>query len=176
MPWASVLHSWTILDSHDTARFRTISGTRERHVVGIGLQMTTPGVPMVFAGGELGLEGEWGEDARRTIPWERPEEWDAELLESFRGLIALRRSSRALARGGIRYAHVSPDAIAYLRESPGETFLCLAARAEHAPVRLSLRALGGANLDTLWGAEATIDGEDAVLPANGPAFHAWRVT
>ena len=24
--------------------------------------MTTPGVPMVFAGDELGLEGAWGED------------------------------------------------------------------------------------------------------------------
>ena len=44
-----VLHSWTLLDSHDTARFRTVAGSRERHVVGIGLQMTTPGVPMVFA-------------------------------------------------------------------------------------------------------------------------------
>ena len=35
--------------------------------------MTTPGVPMVFAGDEIGLEGDWGEDARRTMPWSRPE-------------------------------------------------------------------------------------------------------
>ncbi len=26
---------------------------------------------MVFAGDEIGLEGEWGEDARRTMPWDR---------------------------------------------------------------------------------------------------------
>jgi alpha-glucosidase len=176
LPWSSVVHSWTILDSHDTARFRTISGSRERHVVGIGLQMTTPGVPMVFAGAELGLEGEWGEDARRTIPWDRPETWDTALLESFRGLAALRRSSRALSHGGIRYAHVSADAIAYLREAPGETVLCLASRADHASPRVPLGVLGGRDLDTLWGAEATIEGEDAVLPGSGPAFHAWRVT
>ena len=67
----SVLHSWNLLDSHDTARFRTIAGTPERHLVGIGLQMTLPGVPMVFAGDELGVEGQWGEDARRTMPWGR---------------------------------------------------------------------------------------------------------
>lgn len=175
MPWSSVLHSWTILDSHDTARFRTISGSRERQVVGVGMQMTTPGVPMVFAGGELGLEGEWGEDARRTIPWDRPETWDTELLETYRGLVALRRSSRALARGGIRYAHVSADAIAYLREAPWETVLCLASRAAHEPVRIPLAALGGGALDTLWGEDATIDRDDVVMPANGPAFHAWRV-
>ena len=28
VPWESVLHSWNLLDSHDTARFRTIAGTR----------------------------------------------------------------------------------------------------------------------------------------------------
>jgi alpha-glucosidase len=130
---------------------------------------------MVFAGDELGLEGEWGEDARRTMPWSRPETWDLKLLETYRGLIGLRRSSRALARGGIRYAHVSADAIAYLRETLGEAVLCLAARDEHEPVRLPLAAIGGSGLETLWGDDAEIEGGDAVLPAGGPAFHSWRV-
>ena len=116
-----VIHSWAILDSHDTARFRSIAGSRERQLVGVGLQMTTPGVPMVFAGDEIGLEGEWGEDARRTMPWDRPGEWDAELLDGYRRLDRAPPQQRdALARGGIRYAHVSDDAIAYLRESPEE--------------------------------------------------------
>ncbi len=173
--WGCVLHSWALLDSHDTARFRTIAGSRERQLVGIGLQMTTPGVPMVFAGDEIGLEGAWGEDARRTMPWSRPETWDAELLDAYRRLISLRRGSEALARGGIRYVHVSADAIAYLREARGETVLCLAARSGHEPIRLRLAALGGTELETLTGADAEIDRGDAVLPAIGPAFHAWRV-
>ena len=176
VPWCAVLHSWAILDSHDTARFRTIAGSRERQLVGVGLQLTTPGVPMVFAGDEIGLEGEWGEDARRTMPWSRPETWDTELLDSYRRLVALRRQSRALARGGIRYAHVSAETIVYLREAEGETVLCLAARDRHEPVRLPLAALGGAGLATLAGEDAEIEGGDAVLPAEGPAFHAWRVT
>src|SRR5437763_1616942 len=71
VPWNFTLHSWAILDSHDTPRFRTMAGSKERQLVGIGLQMTTPGVPMVFAGDELGLEGKWGEDARRTMPWDQ---------------------------------------------------------------------------------------------------------
>ena len=129
VPWRSVLHSWVLLSSHDIARFKVVSGSRERHLVGVGLQMTTPGVPMVFAGDELGLEGRWGEDARRPMPWDRPEAWDAELLAAYRTLIGLRRSSAALTRGGIRFAHVGPDAIAYLRETRGERLLCLATRA-----------------------------------------------
>jgi alpha-glucosidase len=176
VPWPSVLHSWVLLDSHDTARFRTIAGTRERQLVGVGLQMTTPGVPMVFAGDELGLEGDWGEDARRTMPWSRPETWDTELLAGYRRLCGLRRQSRALARGGIRYAHVSEDAIAYAREAEGETVLCLAARASHEPVRLLLAAIGGSELEVLFGESAVVEGGEVVLPGDGPAFHAWRVT
>ena len=78
IPWSASLHSWAILDSHDVIRFRTLAGSRERQLVGVGMQMTTPGVPMVFAGAEIGLEGDWGEDARRTMPWDRRETWDTE--------------------------------------------------------------------------------------------------
>jgi alpha-glucosidase len=166
VPWQFTLQSWAILDSHDSARFRTIAGSRERQLVGVGLQMTTPGVPMVFAGDELGLEGAWGEDARRTMPWDRPETWDTQLLEEFRRLIALRRAHPALARGGIRYAYVDDDVIAYLRETRDERLLCLASRAAHEPIRLPFPSL-----ETLYGADA----EDGVLPADGPSFHVWRI-
>ena len=90
IPWSASLHSWAILDSHDSPRFRVVAGSRERQLVGVGLQMTTPGVPMVFAGSEIGLAGDWGEDARRPMPWSRPETWDTEALEGHRGLRGLR--------------------------------------------------------------------------------------
>jgi alpha-glucosidase len=166
VPWQFVLNSWAILDSHDSPRFRTMAGSRERQLVGVGLQMTTPGVPMVFAGDELGLEGEWGEDARRTMPWDRPNTWDSALLEDYRRLIALRRTNDALARGGMRYAYVDEDVIAYLRETRDERLLCLASRAPHDPIRLPFTSL-----ETLYGDDA----EDGVLPADGPSFHVWRV-
>jgi alpha-glucosidase len=108
------------------ARFRTIAGTTERHLVGVGLQMTLPGVPMLFAGDELGLEGAWGEDARRTMPWGG--DWDQAFLGEVRALARLRRSLPALARGGLRFVHVAPDAIAFLRETRDERLLVLAMR------------------------------------------------
>jgi len=176
VPWQFLLHSWTLLDSHDTPRFRTLAGSRENQLVGVGLQMTMPGVPMVFAGDELGLEGEWGEDARRTMPWDRRKIWDTELLGEYKRLIALRRSSAALAYGGIRFAFVDEDVIAYLRESPGERLLCLASRDEHEPVRLPLGALESRGLESLYGAEAETAAGDVLLPATGPSFHVWRLT
>jgi alpha-glucosidase len=164
VPWNFVLHSWAILDSHDSPRFRTMAGSEERQLVGIGLQMTTPGVPMLFAGDELGMEGEWGEDARRPIQWDEPL---PRLFEQYRRLIALRRSSAALARGGLRYAYVDEDVIAYVRETPQERLLCLASRAPHEPIRLPVRAE-----ETLYGD----DPEDDRFPADGPSFHVWRLT
>jgi alpha-glucosidase len=170
VPWEFSLHSWAILDSHDTPRFRTLAGSRDRQLVGVGLQMTMPGVPMVFAGDELGLEGDWGEDARRTMPWDRPDSWDTALLEEYRRLIELRRSSDALARGGLRYAYVDDDVIVYLRETPEERLLCLASRAPHEPVRLPFPSL-----ETLYGDDAEHESGDALLPAEGPSFHIWRL-
>jgi alpha-glucosidase len=175
IPWSSVLHSWVLLDSHDTARFRTVAGTRERQLLGVGLQMTTPGVPMVFAGDELGLEGAWGEDGRRTMPWDAPESWDTELLDAYRELIALRRSSDALARGGIRYVHVDDDTIAYLRETRDERVLCVARRADGGPVALEASSLDAGELVTLAGEDAEVREDAVVLPGAGPAFHAWRI-
>ncbi|MDQ4029463.1 MAG: glycoside hydrolase family 13 protein [Actinomycetota bacterium] len=172
VPWQAILHSWTLLDSHDTARFRTVAGSRERQLVGLGLMFTTPGVPMLFAGDELGLEGAWGEDGRRTMPWGREDDWDGAVLQETRKLAALRRSSEALARGGLRYAHVDDDVIAYLRETDSERLLCLASRAPHAPLRLPLGCRG---LDALYGPEAVVAGGFALVPADGPAFHVWRI-
>ena len=166
VPWDAVLNSWTLLDSHDTGRFGYVTASRDRHLVGLGLQFTTPGVPMLFAGDELGLGGAWGEDARRTIPWDRPESWNTTLLGATAQLAKLRRSSDALARGGIRYLHVSDDAIAYLRETRSERLLCLAARAAHDPIVTPFT-----DLETLVGGDA----RDGVLPADGPAFHIWRI-
>ncbi len=166
VPWESVIHSWNLLDSHDTARFRTIAGTAERHLVGIGLQMTTPGVPMLFAGDELGLTGAWGEDARRTMPWGSEETWDQAFLSEVRALATLRRSSDALARGGVRYVHVSDDAIAFLRETRSEQLLVLASRAPHEPITTPFRTL-----ETLYGEDASA----GALPSDGPAFHIWRI-
>jgi alpha-glucosidase len=166
VPFETSLHSWTLLDTHDTPRFGSVCGSRERHLVGLGLQMTTPGVPMIFAGDELGLEGAWGQDARRTMPWDDPDTWDEQLLREHRRLIALRRSSDALARGGIRYVHLGDEAIVYLRETKLERLLCLAARAPHDPISVPFP-----NLETLYGHDA-IDGR---LPSDGPAFHVWRI-
>ncbi|MFI6455002.1 alpha-amylase family glycosyl hydrolase [Streptosporangium amethystogenes] len=174
MSWRSLVHSWSILGSHDTARIRTICGGDPALVeVAAGLMFTLPGTPMVFAGDEIGLEGAWGEDSRRTMPWDRPERWDQGTFGVYRDLIALRRGEAALRHGGLRWLHVSEDAVVYVRERAGERLLILAARAAHRPVRLPL---GARCLPVYGDAELSPEADGTVtLPADGPAFHIWRL-
>jgi alpha-glucosidase len=127
--WRATASSWNILGSHDSARIRTlVGGDAAVHRVAAGLQFTMPGVPMIFAGDEIGLEGVNGEDARRPMPWHRREEWDEQTLTTYADLARLRRDHPALRRGGLRWAHVDADTIAYLREHPGQTVLVVARR------------------------------------------------
>jgi len=88
------------------------------------------------------------------------------LLAAYRALLKLRRSSVALARGGMRYVHIGDDVVAYLRETHDEQLLCLASRAPHTPIRVPFR-----RLETMYGDEV----RDGILPADGPAFHVWRI-
>ncbi|MDQ2625108.1 MAG: glycoside hydrolase family 13 protein, partial [Actinomycetota bacterium] len=110
VPWCVAARQWNLLGSHDTPRIRTLLGAnRALQEVAVGLLVTMPGTPMVFAGDEVGARGTNGEHARTTMPWSDPARWDAETFELYRGLIALRRESAALRRGGLRWIDVGPD-------------------------------------------------------------------
>ncbi len=172
VPWQVQAHSMTLLGSHDTFRIRTLVRERHLHAVAVGVLATMPGVPMVFAGDEIGLEGTTGEGARTPFPWHRPETWDTAILATYRRLLAVRRGSVALRRGGLRWAHVGPDSLTYLREHPAQTVLVHVARAPHPPVRLPLTVH---DPETLYGDDLVTGADQVTLPADGPAVHVWRV-
>lgn len=114
VPWDVDANSWTLLDSHDTARFRP-SPRRARST-------------------SSGSGCKWRRRACRCCSWDRPETWDAELLREYGALIALRRTSHALAYGGLRYVHVGDDAIAYVPSRAASA--CSALQ----PARLTIRS------------------------------------
>lgn len=166
--WRTLLHSWNPLDTHDSARMRTVTGSRERHLVAVGLQMTLPGTPMIFAGDEFGLTGWVGEQARTPMPWNRPDDRDEATLSAYQSMVALRNAHPELRRGGLRWAYAGADALAFLREGHGGTLLVLARRAGGEAIDLGLPE--GANL---YGGKALTGG---CLPASGgPDFQVWRL-
>jgi alpha-glucosidase len=151
MPWRSYAFSWPLLGSHDTARIRTLCGSRERHIAALALLMTLPGTPMIFAGDEIGAEGAWGEDSRTTFPWDDRSTWDEEIFAAYKSLISVRKDSEALLAGGLRWIHVSEDLLVYLRESGDQRILVAVSRSPHEPVSLSLKDLHTSRMEPLFG-------------------------
>jgi alpha-glucosidase len=126
---------------------------------------------MVFAGDEIGLTGVNGEDSRRTMPWHRPDGWDRVTLARYRELIALRHVHPALREGGLRWAYVDDDALAFLRETKSGGLLVLARRCAGRPIVLPLPG----PLENVYGGApvSAVDGGIG-LPGDGPTFQVWR--
>jgi len=153
IPWRSLTASMLLLDSHDTARFRTVVlGDTKAHVAAMTMMMTYPGVPSIFAGDEIGLEGSWGEDARRTINWDDKSQWDSEFLAEVKKLVALRKSREGLINGGLRWIAIESDYIAYLRETSRESILVLISR-NGISATIDLEPFGYSVAKTLYGQE-----------------------
>ncbi|MGK5738272.1 glycoside hydrolase family 13 protein [Micromonospora sp. URMC 103] len=172
--WRSYTHSWQLLGSHDSARIRTVVGDAARQEVAAGLLATMPGTPMIFAGDELGLTGDNGEDSRTPMPWHRPERWDRGTFAAYRSLIALRRAEPALRHGGLRRLHHDPDTLVFARESPDGAVLVLARRAAARPVRLT----GLPAAENVYGGAPGLRpdaGGRVTLPGDGPTFQVWRL-
>ncbi len=179
--WRATAGSWNILGSHDSARIRTVVGSPQVHRVAAGLQFTLPGVPMVFAGDEIGLEGVTGEDARRPMPWQASETWDAETLAAYGALAQLRRSRVGLRRGGLRWAHADADVVAFLREHPDERHLVVARRGAGGEIELDAHDLGASSGTHLFGTDGGSADLRAVhdlirVPASeGPRLDVWEL-
>ena len=155
-----------------------MTGSGAVHRVAAGLQFTMPGVPMLFAGDEIGLEGVNGEDARRPFPWGDPDRWDDDTLAAYAGLARLRGEHEALRRGGLRWAHVDDDALVYLREHPAGSVLVAARRTAGPAIDLEAGPLGFVDGSLLLGAGGDLVETDGVvtLPASdGPSFSVWRL-
>ena len=176
IPWRVRLGNMLALDSHDTARFAT-NAPAEVIPVAVGLSMTLPGLPVVYAGDEFGLTGADGEASRTPMPWGTEEESEtARRLALYRDLIGVRRTHPALSTGGLRWLHVEDDAIVFVREHPDESVLVLAARAE---ARITLDA---AELSDPRGARTVFgdalletDAHVVVLHATHATFGVWSL-
>ncbi|WP_188037450.1 glycoside hydrolase family 13 protein [Actinotalea sp. JY-7885] len=181
VPWQVTAHQWNMLGSHDTPRLRTMVGAGVRPEgevdaaveVAVGLLMTYPGTPMIFAGDEVGATGDNGEHARVTMPWDRPERWHSRTFETYRSLIAVRRASAALRRGGLRWLLVEDDAVLYLRETPEESVLVAVARAPWSGAVLPEGL--GAGATTLHGPDLRRGGDGLLVPGQGPGVGVWRL-
>lgn len=166
-PWSAITASMTLLDSHDCARFRSVAASAERHLAGMTMLLTFPGVPVIFAGSEIGVTGSDMNQARVPFPWDA--EWDSDFLADVTSLIELRRRNVVLQLGSLRWIQASPDCVTFLRELDGERWLVHVARDAHDAVELP--GLGGGS----WRAEfGDLRLEDRTVSAPRSGGWVWR--
>ncbi|WAM33680.1 glycoside hydrolase family 13 protein [Caldicellulosiruptor morganii] len=85
-----------LIGSHDTKRvLNAVLKNKKLAMLACVYNLTYQGVPMIYYGDEVGMEGEHDPDCRRGMVWEE-ERWDREVFELYRKLINLKRTSKAL--------------------------------------------------------------------------------
>jgi glycosidase len=183
-----------LLDSHDKTRFMAFAdgdvppGTNEaelgwgpdaprvdrpatyrRMELALAYLMTTPGIPVVYYGDEVGMTGAADPDNRRPMPWAdqgatlAPEQ--TALREAASRLAALRRDLPALRHGAFDTVQATETLWVYRRRSPGSD------------VVVALNTGDGAADVRLPGVpvSSAVDALDASAPVAGPDGLAFSV-
>lgn len=115
---------WNLIDSHDTVRFLTDSkGELSRLRLASAFQFLYIGIPYIYYGDEVGLDGGHDPFCRRCMEWdEKKMDWN--LHKHYKGLIALRKGSPAFSRGSFRELKRLERGILFQRQYKDETYWC----------------------------------------------------
>jgi len=131
------LRMFNQLDSHDTARFISLLGKQvDRMPLGVVWLFTWPGVPCIYYGDEVGLDGNNDPFCRKTFPWDKKQQ-DATLFALYQQMATLRKKSRALRYGGCQVVSAEGDVVVFVRVYQHERVLVAINRGETCEVVLS---------------------------------------
>jgi len=130
VPFVIALQQFNQLGSHDTTRIlRVTDGDRALVKLGTALLMSYVGVPCLYYGDEVGLDGGHDPDNRRCMPWDESA-WDTDLREFHQTMIGIRHESPALKYGGLQMLYAEGDIIAFQRQSPQQQIIFVGNRGD----------------------------------------------
>ena len=140
-----------LLGSHDTERILTVLGdseveklpydkragykmsaaSRKRAIsrlrLAVCIQMTVPGVPMIYYGDEAGLEGYKDPFCRLPFPWGSE---DRSLTEFYRKIIKARKKEEIFKDGSFMFVYADADILCYERRLNGEKVVVIVNRGD----------------------------------------------
>jgi len=173
IPYANQLAQLNLLDSHDTPRLLTeLSGNLPLLQLAFTLLFTRPGVPCIYYGDEIGLEGGPDPDCRRCFDWER-RHWRMDLWHHVQRLTRARQQRAEWRAGATLTLGQGEHWLAYARFDARAASLVVVNRGPAQALALPLNGLPLEPLraQSLFGAAATLAaGRLALaLPAQGSA-------
>ena len=98
--------------THDTPRIRTELGSDQLQVLILAAILTMEGIPLLYYGDELGMEGGEDPDNRRAMRWDLT---DSPLACEIRALANFRAQSPALRRGSMEPVFTGDRALSFTR-------------------------------------------------------------
>ena len=182
-PTQANLANMNLLGSHDTPRIMSMAdGDAEAAILAAVLLMTAPGAPSVYYGDEIGLQGRKDPDNRRSFPWDDAAQWNKEVLEAYRSLIALRHEHEALRSPGYNVIWPPPGEAGRMlhltvRDGGTENLLVAVNPGDETEVAvISLLDLPTAGLELVWGrGDVSLGSHTIRLSINPHSGAVWRI-
>jgi alpha-glucosidase len=118
-----------LIDSHDTTRLHATPNGFDFAIYSgaVMLMYLLPGMPNLYYGDEVGLEGPYGsvEDARYPMQWDS-EKWDTRFYELYRGMGQVRnRYAQMLHSSAHRIVHADEESLVFARYDGKVALLCV---------------------------------------------------
>ena len=109
------LRMFNQLDSHDTARFKSLLGKDvARLPLAVVWLFSWPGVPCIYYGDEVGVDGNNDPFCRKPFPWD-PALQDTQLLALYQRMAKLRKAHQALRYGGCQVIYAEDNVVVFVR-------------------------------------------------------------
>ncbi len=125
----------------------------ERMLVAYTLLMTTPGIPLIYYGDEIGLPGAGDPDNRRFMQWDGYSDDQTWLRDQLAALGRVRREHEALRRGTRQTLGVTANVYTYAMTSGGDTVIVVLNRGDENEAAQGLP--GGTYVDLVNGGTVT---------------------
>lgn len=106
---------WNLIGSHDTKRiYNECEGNINKIKLAIAYQFLYIGVPYIYYGDEIGLDGEDDPDNRKCMIWDE-ENQNKDLLNFYKMMIKLRKANKELIYGDFEEIYCKNDLLAFKR-------------------------------------------------------------
>ena len=116
---------WNLIGSHDTKRiYNECNGNINRMKLAIAYQFLYMGVPYIYYGDEVGLDGGDDPENRKCMIWQE-EKQNRELFNFYKNMINIRKNNKVFIHGDFEEVYCKNNVIAFKRVLESEEILCI---------------------------------------------------
>ncbi|MHA1984191.1 MAG: alpha-amylase family glycosyl hydrolase [Candidatus Hodarchaeales archaeon] len=143
IPFQILELNFNLIGSHDLPRIFTILGRDiELYKLAITLLFTFIGIPSIYYGDEIGLEGNSDPDCRRPMIWNK-ENWNKDINDFYKKIIKIRKSSTELQTGSLKLLYADNESFSFSRFIEDHiTIICVNKANEEKQISLPLWKIG----------------------------------